>query len=266
MVEPRTVKHIVTRCKLCGEVKSLLSKSHIIPEFMYAPLFDENHKLNVLAPAQYVKGNRQVARPSSGEYEGGILCKTCDNVTIGQYESYAHRALYGGAGDPSDLPTIEHGVTETGIPISRVTNIRYKEFKLFLLSILWRSSISSRRFFRDVKLGPYEESVRRMLVNGDPGGVDQFPVIIFSWLSDSSVPKDIVGEPGINRKEKGIRYIFPIAGLTYVYHVSPTSMIPDFRPFTLLPTNVMSVFQIPEGKTPELFNSYFRIRRTRSIP
>lgn len=32
-------------CKLCLEEKILLKKSHIIPEFMYKDLYDENHKL-----------------------------------------------------------------------------------------------------------------------------------------------------------------------------------------------------------------------------
>ena len=31
-------------CRLCLEEQALIKKSHIIPEFMYQDLFDENHK------------------------------------------------------------------------------------------------------------------------------------------------------------------------------------------------------------------------------
>jgi hypothetical protein len=255
---------MVNSCKLCGQEKSLLRKSHIIPEFMYASLFDEHHKLNLFAPAQFAAGNRRIARPSSGEYESGILCQECDNELLGSLESYAYRSFYATDVDFSDKAIFEAGRTEMGIPLTRVTNVKYREFKLFLLSILWRASISTRPFFDEVHLGPYQEKVRQMLLTGDPGTQDLFPILLFSWEMDNTIPHEFTGKPGINRKEKGVRYIFPIAGVSYIFHVSPTSMIQELRPFTLIPTNEFSLLYIPPGKGRELFTSYFRIQARRS--
>lgn len=226
---------------------------------MYNSLFDKHHKLHKLSPAELVKGNKKILRPSSGEYEGGLLCCECDNEVIGQYESYGKRALFARRNESPDDPVCENGVTETGIPVTRCTNIDYKKFKLFLLSILWRASISTRGFFREVHLGPYEDQIRRMILDDNPGNPDQFPVILLSWLSDKSIPPDFVAQPGKNRATKGIRYVFPVGGMTYVFHISPDSFDPMFLPFTILPNNQVTIFHIPDGMGWKLFAQYFKI-------
>jgi hypothetical protein len=35
----------IMKCKLCGNNKKLLKKSHIVPDFMYQNLFDEKHRI-----------------------------------------------------------------------------------------------------------------------------------------------------------------------------------------------------------------------------
>jgi len=248
------------KCKLCHNVRPLLDKSHIIPEFMYSGLFDEHHKINKFAPAQYVKGNRRVMRPSSGEYDSGILCQECDNKKLGQFETYARQALFGGKLPENESPDCQNVQTPEGVKFTRCRNLSYKKFKLFLLSILWRASVSKREFFNEVSLGPYEEVIRQMLLNEDPKGEEDFPIVMFTWLNDQSMPRDIVGQPGKNRATKGIRYVFIIGGVTYVFHVSPGSLPPMLRPYVLLTTNEATLFHIPEGKTWELWQSYFNMK------
>lgn len=247
------------RCRLCQTEQQLLKKSHIIPDFMYQSLFDEGHRLNFLAPAELVRGEGRVSRPFSGEYEGGLLCSNCDSAVIGGYESYAHNALYGTPEGASDLPECANIQYNTGIRVTQCRNIHYREFKLFLLSILWRASISSRPFFSQVNLGPYEDAIRQMVLTGDPGEAEKFPILMMTWLNDKSFSTDVVGQPGVNRREKGVRYIFIVAGITYVFHVSPTSLRPDLKEFILLASNEIQIIHIPLGKTRELFHSYFGI-------
>lgn len=244
-------------CKLCKLEKPLLNKSHIIPEFMYKSLFDNGHKLNKLIPVELFKGQGRIERLSSGEYEGGLLCKECDNTIIGGYETYARNALYANEGDYSDLPECTNFITTGGVKYTRCGNLHYKEFKLFLLSILWRASISSRDAFNRVKLGPYEEPIRQMIYKGDPKEALVFPILMMSWINDKSFPTDVIMPPEINRKENGICYIFPIAGMAYVFHISPSSLWPELREYILLPSNEASFLYIPEGRSSELFLSYY---------
>lgn len=52
----------------------------------------------------------------------------------------------------------------------------YKRLKNGLLSILWRMSISSREFFREVSLRPkHEEALRLALLNDTEFEEEQYP-------------------------------------------------------------------------------------------
>ncbi len=253
----KTKMENVTRCRLCNQARPLLRKSHIIPEFMYASLYDKHHKLYKLAPADYVKGEGRVERHSSGEYEADILCKECDGVIISRYETYAHEVLFGTNQERSEMMTCHSLVRPGGIKYTLRENVEYARFRLFLLSVLWRASISRRPLFKEVSLGPYEERVRQMVLIGDPGNPEEFPVVLFTWLHEHSVPTDIIGQPGINRKETGIRYIFPIGGIVYVYHISPDSLLKQWREFILTEENRLFLIHTPEGHSGALLKTYF---------
>jgi hypothetical protein len=247
----------IGKCKLCHCEKPLLNESHIIPDFMYKGLFDKGHRLNKFAPAEFIKGNKRVSRPPTGEYECGILCATCDNEIIGGYETYARKALYGKVEEySSDLPECANFKTTSGVTFTHGKNVHYKEFKLFLLSILWKASISSRPFFKEVNLGPYEETIRKMILSGDAKDEETFPIVIMTWLNDKSSSSDVVAQPGINKKEKGVRYIFPIAGVTYVFHISPSSLNPDLREFILSSKDEAYFLHMPKGQALKLLLTY----------
>ena len=44
------------KCKLCLK-ENKLSRSHIIPEFFYKPLYDEKHRINVLSLSHQQQNN-----------------------------------------------------------------------------------------------------------------------------------------------------------------------------------------------------------------
>jgi hypothetical protein len=223
---------------------------------MYKPLFDEHHKLVKVDPKEYLEGKAFVQRPSSGEYEANLLCGVCDNETLGRYESYAEKFLTSlVTRSPGDF-IVETGRSETGIELTRCRNVDYAKFKLFLLSILWRASISKRDVFSDIYLGPYEEQLRKMIKDGDPGSVDCFPILIFSWHTDPSMPTGFISQPGKARAKEGTRYIFIISGMSYVFHVSPRSFDRRYLPFTLQPTNQITFFHVPPGSGQDLFRRY----------
>lgn len=245
------------KCKLCLLEKPLLTKSHIIPSFMYDSLYQKGTHIYNFAPAAIMEGKGRISKVPTGEYEGDMLCSQCDNEIIGGYESYAHKAMYGKVEVDKDLPEFADHITEQGIKFRKCRNLHYKEFKLFLLSILWRASISTRDRFREVNLGPYEDAIREMILNGEPEEENKFPILIVSWLNDTSMPSDLAGQPGINKKEKGVRYVFPIAGVTYVFHISPPSLRPDLKEFVLSSKNEASILFVPDGKARKLLMTYF---------
>lgn len=236
-------------CKLCLRKKPLLKKSHIIPEFMYTGMYDEKHQMLVGIPHEIFTSDKKLDMVPSGEYEGGLLCADCDNDLIGHnLETYARSVIYGGRFSKGSTPDCKNFRAPNGLTFARCKNIDYRKFKLFLLSILWRASISSRSFFSDVNLGPYEEVIRRMLLVSNPGNVEDFPILLITWLNDSNLPKELIGQPCRARDEGGIHYIFPIGGVVYLFYVSPNAMSKRLLPFTLLPSNEMSLLQVPLGE------------------
>ena len=127
-------------------------------------MYDKNHKLISFVPVKY-QNDSKVKKPSSGEYESGILCQECDNSILGSYETYGHNVIYGGTFKQGKKP-ICHNTVEADLTILNCRNIDYSKLKLFYLSLLWRASISSRPMFKAVDLGTkYTDRIRQMFTH-----------------------------------------------------------------------------------------------------
>ncbi len=226
---------------------------------MYAPVFDpRTKKSNRYTPSILSVGKGWVEYPSDGEYEGGILCHECDNKKIGnELEDYGAKAIYAPLGQNEESPEWCN-FTNGSFCYTHGRRLDYKRFKLMLLSILWRASISKRPFFSQISLGPYEEHIRQMIINQDPGGAFDYPVLIATWLNDASQCHSELYQPTINRKEGGIRYIFPIAGTVYIFHIHAYSLRKELDDFVLLPSNEVKVLHLPKGKASGWLADYCR--------
>lgn len=211
---------MVGTCKLCGEEKELCRRSHIIPNFMYQDLFDEKHRLHLVRSE---RGKLQhMGFRQSGEYDGGILCQSCDNAKLGKLERYASQTMYGG------LPLImEPRQTHEGLRYWDIAELDYTQFKLFLLSVLWRASISKESLFQEVRLGPYEKPIRQMLLTGDPGEQLRFPCWIRTYLNFKDIPSDVLAPPSRLKVDGGFAYQFLIAGTIYTFFITKR-IIPDW--------------------------------------
>jgi hypothetical protein len=142
------------KCRLCLR-EGNLSNSHVIPEFLYLPMYDEKHRL-LQIPAD---SSRSLVWQQKGLREH-MLCALCENQ-LSRYEDYANHLLNGG---PLPVTTTEntefHAVCE---------NVDYRMFKLFQMSILWRAGVAASDFFRQVVLDSHGERLRAMLLADDPG-------------------------------------------------------------------------------------------------
>lgn len=114
----------------------------------------------------------------NSEYEGGILCQDCDTSVIGKLEDYADKFLHGKFPNQA-TPRIELINGQECVVRENDPTYDYKRFKLFLLSMLWRASISSRPFFQQVRLGQkVQEDLRKMILEGKPGEPDEYACFI----------------------------------------------------------------------------------------
>lgn len=229
-------------CKLCLEEKPLIKRSHILSDFLYLNVREDDKAMLIIDTGSVRAKNAKPRRVNTPEFEGGILCADCDNRILGANESYAAYVLYG-KGSNAKKPKIQRQLHPDGKLFSLyIENIDYTMFKLFLLGLIWRASISTRPFFQRVNLGPYEEVIRGMLLGGDAGNREDFPCVITYFSDKDSIPARIAMQP-YKVNKKGIRYVIHLGQLIFMYFISPRSTDPDFLESTISLDGCLRIFE-----------------------
>jgi hypothetical protein len=165
-------------CKLCRKDRDL-RESHLVPEFMYRPLYNEKHKT-----VGYLIG-RGEPKPQFVQkgLRENLLCDECESFLNHNFES-PNVSLWRTLAEEERGPdlSIQHIKLPDGGGVAHVSGFDYRSFKLLLLSILWRASVSGREEFAEVVLGPHEEIIRQMLLSKRPGSQSDYPCLIFLFL------------------------------------------------------------------------------------
>lgn len=247
-------------CRLCLVEKELINKSHIFSEFLYADFYDEKHKMEFFAPQDFLEGNSRIKRVSSGEYENGLLCQDCENL-LGNYETYARKIFLGG-----DFPVHEtilyESVTYKGQEFTMISNINYSNFKLFVLSLIWRASISKRPMFKEINLLASNEKLRIMLHEGDPGEESDFPIMCWHFLKDQSVPTDVLvmGQPSVLIVD-GIFMCKLLIRKFWIYCAICKELNHQiFNEFTIKKSNQWILASVPKGMGAQYIKNHFNIK------
>ena len=188
-------------CKLCLRVRPLRD-SHIIPEWLYAPLYDSKHRaISVNSDPgkseQYIqKGIREK-----------LLCEECE-TKLSLYETHAAKIA-------RDIEVAKPDSTGNFIIVEGVD---YSKFKLFELSLLWRASVSSHQMFAAVKLDEDEEKLRQLLLAGNPGESEDYGCMLLTFRNTKNLHR-IFWSP-LNDKLDGERCIRFTTGSLYWYFFS----------------------------------------------
>ncbi len=202
-------------CRLCLQDKKLI-KAHVISKFMFKDIFIGVKLLEVNIDNL---SEKKVVQDTAYDYD--ILCQECESL-INKYETYAARVVYNEKN--RDFYEVDDGEVKSLI----LKGVDYGKFKLFLLSNLWRASISKLYLFRNVSLGrSHEEKLRRMIIEADPGEVDDYPCWIFKM--DESVNRNTktIATPTKIKQQLNTSYVFLVNEYFYWYNISPYN-IHDF--------------------------------------
>ena len=110
----------------------------------------------------------------AGVSDKNILCEQCERL-FGPYDTHGIEAVL------DLLNTKQIYRDDFGNPCAYLANkADHATFKLFLLSVLWRASISSVEFYQHIDLGnSHTERIKEMLKNEDPGAQSDYPFICF---------------------------------------------------------------------------------------
>lgn len=198
-------------CKLCLENKQLCN-SHIIPEFIYKPIYDEQQKFYAfqLEGLPYAKNQGYRTKHRKGIREN-LLCKNCENL-LSKYENYVKQNIFENQNLSFPL--------DNQAKYTKVDNIDYQKLKFFQLSILWRASISSDELFKNVNLGIYEDKLREVLLNEEDVSPERYPCMMFALIFQGTHNKEIILDVDKIRLEHSSGYVFIFGGFVWLYCVS----------------------------------------------
>ncbi len=225
-------------CKLCGKEEKLV-KSHIIPKSFFMDLKGKGPK-NHFKIHSNVKGERP-KRSQTGTYDK-LVCEDCEKI-FSPWDDYAKKFLLQ---ELSENTFIKEGGKLFGYQLK---DFSYHNLKLFFISVLWRASVSTRKEFSDVNVGPFKSQLEEMINNSDSGDPNAFSVILSKF--DEPLGKIILYPH--KRKFAGINYIlFYIAGFTACVKVDSRSAKDPFDYFILKPEQQLIIIARNLSDSPEL--------------
>jgi hypothetical protein len=152
------------------------------------------------------------SRPRPMEQKGireRLLCTECEQQ-LSAYEKYAREILMGG---------VSFQVQHKG-NLLYLSEIDYHRFKLFMLSILWRSSISSHAMFSRVNLGPHESIIKAMIHANKPGKQLDYPCVIYGLTSKENIHSNLIDQPRRFHTGGHNTYRFIFSGFVWLYFVT----------------------------------------------
>lgn len=110
-----------------------------------------------------------------------------------------------------------------------IENVDYLKFKLLILSILWRAHISQNRFFKKVDIGNHESTIRKMLLNHDPGSELDFKISIVGIKDKNNDLVRILPDPEVKNVETMYLASFFIGGFVYFISLDPKTKFSLFE-------------------------------------
>ena len=157
-------------CRFCNCRSSLL-KAHIIPEAFFRRLRDRDR------PPLLVSGRegQMPKRSPIGVYDKGILCSGCEKqfLSVDSYGTDVILSSFQKYFSPIHI--------EGKIAAFRSDTLNTKMMLRFLLSLLWRASVSTQPFYERVLLGPYEDEALGLLKQPESSIPSAFDAVLSRW-------------------------------------------------------------------------------------
>ncbi|WP_179377361.1 hypothetical protein [Winogradskyella wichelsiae] len=212
----------------------------------------------------FVNNESKSKKIQTGDFDKNILCEDCDNKILGaNYEKYAKQSMYGKNIDPKIAPICKNYKTvNDDLEYTICKNINYGKMKLFLLSILWRASITDRKQFRNVQLGDkHEEKIRKLIYENITPKESEYPIMMTSFMRTKNSFKNLIGEPKRIKYKNGLNgYIFLIDSIQFIFFVNSTDHhLPKYITRTMIKENgEMTILHLPNGKELEFLKTMIK--------
>lgn len=164
------------KCKLCLSEKTLRD-SHCIPKNLYRYVCDEKRRsISVIGETSRPELEQDFPKEK-------LLCESCEQK-LGKWDNFLHRVMAKLVRGNVASPSIR--VNQLEEKIFLVEGVQYEDFKLAILSILWRMSVASAPSWQSYSLGSYEEDLRDRIYRQDAGKEEDYPVWVARYELDGN--------------------------------------------------------------------------------
>lgn len=162
-------------CKFCGGDFPKLAKAHIIPRTFYEEVRGkDNYSIFFKASAS---GNRREFK-QNGIYDDSILCSACDNKF--SLADKHGREVFVRALKEKNIYRDPEGISCAYF----LPDVNYDLLKRFVLSLVWRASITTHPFFAGVDIGPHEGRIKTLLENNSSGTIDEYSFFVYHLINN----------------------------------------------------------------------------------
>ena len=208
-------------CLRCGGVPTI--RAHIIPKaFGRLIKARSSHNINITS--------HKIKETQLGIYDDGILCARCDNTLGNQYDEY-------GVSLCREFNTMCAKINEISYTINGAD---CDIVSRFVLSILWRASVTKRAEFESVNLGVYEHMVMDIIFNGV--SLATFPEyqLLISRFRSEKISAELMYSLPIRARFGGHNcYNFALAGFRIAAIIDRQQLPDSFRPFIVNKNSAM---------------------------
>jgi hypothetical protein len=162
-------------CRLCGRDRIPLVKAHVIARsFFHALRGHEKYVIQMRATRESLENEYFQA----GVADPNILCEECERrFTV--WDTCGFQVL----SQPLTNPILSSDGRNTPLA-APIHDLDYANFALFVLSVLWRASVSKAAFFKTVSLGPFERRIRDLLWNNRSPDPAEYAIVIATCLDE----------------------------------------------------------------------------------
>jgi hypothetical protein len=223
-------------CQYCGNERRLVD-AHIVPAAFCREM---------LAPGEttlYVMAMDPEQRPKRlpvGPYDQRILCRDCED-RFEKLDDYAARLLIRGRETAFRKEMLEQS------EIYVCEQFDYARLKLFVLSVLWRASVSTLSFYNRVALGSRLARVGEMLDRSDPGVPEELGFILTRWVAvpGKNLPPKFLASP-VKREYDGAQCVkLYLAYFVAEVCISPGGFREPFSDLVVAPDRPITAIGLP---------------------
>ncbi|MEM5535116.1 hypothetical protein WNY58_01810 [Neptuniibacter pectenicola] len=218
-------------CKGCNQDKKLV-KAHVIPESFFRELRADEKTLKLISNVEGV----HTKKAPIGVYDKDILCRECEDK-FQTLDDYAAKLLI----DNSEIEELKQNSSVVGYKIPKVD---YGLLKRFIISLLWRASISKHGFYSKVNLGALEEKAKKLIWEESPGEKEEFSFVLAKFDDEGTISKAML-DPHQERWSGKRYYRFYIGG--FVLYVKADSQVTPEQWAKFIPSDD-NLYVVSRGK------------------